>query len=117
MYADLLQIPLKRLFTVTNAMIILLVAGMASQGVGFLNSADLAPSWGDTVWDTWWLLKDTSIVGTMVHTLIGYTPRPTGIHIAVYLATLFAIVLAAPLWSLASDSVCQRRLPPPSRSL
>lgn len=32
MYAGLLQIPLKRLFAVTNALIILLAAGMASQG-------------------------------------------------------------------------------------
>jgi high-affinity iron transporter len=111
MYADLLQIPLKRLFTVTNAMIILLVAGMASQGVGFLNSADLAPSWGDTVWDTSWLLKDTSIVGKMLHTLIGYTPRPTGIQIAVYLATLFAIVLVARLVSRAGETVGRPRQP------
>jgi high-affinity iron transporter len=95
MYAGLLQIPLKRLFAVTNAMIVLLAAGMASQGMGFLISAGLVPSWGDTVWDTSWLLKETSIVGKMLHALVGYTARPAGIQIAAYLATLFVILFLA----------------------
>ncbi|CAN7496519.1 FTR1 family protein [Trinickia sp. LjRoot230] len=95
MYAGLLQIPLKRLFAVTNALIILLAAGMASQGVGYLVSAGLLPSWGDTVWDTSWLLKESSVVGKTLHTLIGYTARPAGIQIAAYLATLAVIVFLA----------------------
>lgn len=95
MYAGLLQIPLKRLFGITNALIILLAAGMASQGAGFLVSAGLLPSWGDTVWDTSWLLKETSIVGKMLHTLVGYTARPAGIQIVAYVATLVVIVFLA----------------------
>ncbi|AIO70351.1 FTR1 family iron permease [Burkholderia oklahomensis] len=95
MYAGLLQIPLKRLFSVTNALIVLLAAGMASQGVGFLVSAGWLPSWGDIVWDTSWLLKESSVVGKMLHTLVGYTARPAGIQIAAYVATLLVIVLLA----------------------
>ncbi|AOJ06151.1 FTR1 family iron permease [Burkholderia mayonis] len=95
MYAGLLQIPLKRLFSVTNALIVLLAAGMASQGVGFLVSAGWLPSWGDTVWDTSWLLKESSVVGKMLHTLVGYTARPAGIQIAAYVVTLLVIVLLA----------------------
>ena len=92
MYAGLLQIPLKRLFSVTNWLIVLLAAGMASQCVGFLLSAGLVPSWGDTIWDTSWLLKDSSLVGKALHALIGYTARPAGIQIVAYLATLATIV-------------------------
>ena len=95
MYAGLLQIPLKRLFGVTNGLIVLLAAGMASQGVGFLLAAGLVPSWGDTIWDTSWLLRETSIVGKMLHTLIGYTARPAGIQVVAYVATLVIIVLLA----------------------
>jgi high-affinity iron transporter len=95
MYAGLLQIPLKRLFGVTNGLIVLLAAGMASQGMGFLLAAGLVPSWGDTVWDTSWLLRETSIVGKMLHTLVGYTARPAGIQVVAYVATLVAIVLLA----------------------
>lgn len=95
MYAGLLQIPLQRLFSVTNALIVLLAAGMASQGTGFLVSAGWLPSWGDTVWDTSWLLKESSVVGKMLHTLVGYTARPAGIQIVAYVATLLVIVLLA----------------------
>lgn len=92
MYAGLLQIPLKRLFSVTNGLLVLLAAGMASQCVGFLLAAGLVPAWGDTIWDTSWLLRESSVVGKMLHTLIGYTARPAGIQIAAYLVTLVAIV-------------------------
>jgi len=92
MYFGLLQISTRRLFSVTNALIIMLAAGMASQGAGFLLAADLIPSWGNAVWDSSWLLSDTSIVGKMLHTLIGYTARPAGIQIVFYVATLVTIV-------------------------
>jgi high-affinity iron transporter len=109
MYAGLLQIPLKRLFAVTNAMIVLLAAGMASQGIGFLVSAGLVPSWGETVWDTSWLLKETSVIGKMLHTLVGYTARPAGIQITVYLATLMAILLLARLVGRPQEATRQPR--------
>ena len=93
MYYGLLRISTHRLFAVTNGLIILLAAGMASQGLGFLVAADLIPAWGDVIWDTSGVLSDSSIVGMTLHTLIGYTARPSGIQIAGYLATLAAIVL------------------------
>lgn len=92
MYAGLLQIPLKRLFSVTNGLLVLLAAGMASQCVGFLLAAGLVPAWGDTILDTSWLLRESSFFCKMLHTLIGYTARPAGIQIAAYLVTLVAIV-------------------------
>ncbi|BBP98133.1 transport-related membrane protein [Burkholderia sp. SFA1] len=92
MYAGLLQIPIKKLFAVTNALIVLLAAGMASQCVGFLISAGAAPTWGDVVWDSSWLLEETSIVGKMLHALVGYTARPAGSQIVAYFLTCCVIV-------------------------
>lgn len=92
MYYGLLRISPRRLFSVTNALIILLAAGMASQGAGFLVAADVLPALGDTVWDSSWLLADASVVGKMLHTLIGYTARPAGIQILFYLGTLGIIL-------------------------
>ena len=88
MYFGLLQIPVKRLFSVTNWLIMLLSAGMASQCAGYLLSAGLVPALGEQIWDTSWLLDETSIVGKMLHTLVGYTARPAGIQLIVYVATL-----------------------------
>lgn len=47
---------------------------------------------GKPVWDTSWLLDETSIVGKMLHTLFGYTARPSGIQIIVYMATLLGTI-------------------------
>lgn len=101
MYFGLLQVSAKRLFSVTNALVILLAAGMASQGAGFLVSADILPAWG-TVWDSSWLLSDSSIVGKMLRTLIGYTAQPAGIQVVFYLLTL-GVILTLSYWSKRTE--------------
>ena len=100
-YFGLLQVSAKRLFSVTNTLVILLAAGMASQGAGFLVSADILPAWG-TVWDSSWLLSDSSIVGKMLRTLIGYTAQPAGIQVVFYLLTL-GVILTLSYWSKRTE--------------
>jgi high-affinity iron transporter len=92
-YIGLLAIPTRHIFTVTTWLIALLAAGMAAQSVQFLNNAGFAGVMGGTVWDTSWLLSEGSITGKLMHTLIGYTERPTELQLAVYIATLFVMFL------------------------
>lgn len=87
-YRGLLHIPDRYLFGVTSVMIALLAAGMAAQAVVFLEQANLLTALDATVWDTSWLLSDASIVGRALHTLIGYTERPTAMQLAVYIGVL-----------------------------
>ena len=94
LYFGLLQINTRRLFSVTNGLILLLAAGMASQCAGFLIAADWLPAWGD-MWDTSWLLTDNSVVGKMLHALVGYTARPAGTQLIAYIGTLLLITLLA----------------------
>jgi high-affinity iron transporter len=91
LYFGLLRIPLKHLFTVTSWLILLLAAGMAAQGAAFLVQADVLPPLGDGVWDTSWLLTEHSILGQVLHALVGYVARPAGIQIVFYAATLLII--------------------------
>jgi high-affinity iron transporter len=42
----------------------------------------------NVVWDSGWILSDTSIPGRALHTLIGYTDQPTEMQLTVYLAIL-----------------------------
>jgi high-affinity iron transporter len=90
-YWGLVSIPTRQLFTVTNWLVLLLAAGLASQGAAFLMQANLLPSLGSNVWDTSFLLSDQSIAGKILHTLIGYTAQPAGAQIIFYLATLVVI--------------------------
>ena len=89
----LLAIPQRSSFSVTSWLIALLAAGMAASSVQFLNNAGFAEVLGNTVWDTSWILSEGSILGKLMHTLIGYTERPTELQLTVYIGTLFAMGL------------------------
>lgn len=90
-YFGLLAIPVRRLFAVTSWLILLLAAGMASQGAAFLMQANLLPALGNEVWNTSSILTENSMLGLLLHVLIGYSAQPSGIQVVFYLATLLVI--------------------------
>jgi len=92
-YFGLLAIPNRHIFSVTSWLIALLAAGMAAQAMQFLNSAGLVVALDRPLWDTSWLLSEKSIFGRLLHTLIGYTDRPTEMQLIVYIATLVGMFL------------------------
>ena len=91
LYAGLLRIPLRWFFTVTGMLVLLLAAGLASQAARFLIQADVLPSLATPLWDTSALLPQTSVAGTLLHSLVGYEARPAGMQIVFYLFVLIAI--------------------------
>jgi high-affinity iron transporter len=95
LYAGLLAIPLRRLFSVTTWLIALLAAGMAGQAAAILAGIDLIPSFGFELWDTSWLLPQDSILGRALHALAGYSDRPMGVQVAAYLVVLAVLVIGA----------------------
>jgi len=108
LYLGLLRIPSRHLFAVTSWMILLLAAGLASQGAFFLNQADLVPSLGNQIWDTSWLLTEDSVPGRVLHVLVGYVARPAGIQLVFWVATV-AMLLALMRWfSTASPRTVTR---------
>ncbi|MGH6850934.1 MAG: FTR1 family iron permease [Methylocella sp.] len=107
-YKGLAVIPPRHLFKVTSVLIAFMAAGMAAQSVAFLEQADIATRLGDAVWNTSSVLADTSIAGRVLHTLLGYTERPTELQLVVYLATLGTIFAAMKL--LAPPAEQNRKL-------
>ena len=91
LYLGLLRIPVRHFFGVTSWLILLLAAGLAAQAAGFLNQAGLLPSLGNGVWNTSHILSQQSIVGQLLHILVGYIARPSGIEIVFYVGTLLTI--------------------------
>ena len=57
----------------------------------FLEQADIATALGARIWDTSRFVTDDSIFGRVLHTLFGYTDRPTELQFVVYVATLAII--------------------------
>jgi high-affinity iron transporter len=99
-YWGLVAIPMRLLFRVTSWLVLLLAAGLASQGAAFLMQADLLPALGSNLWDTSFLLSDQSLAGRVLHTLIGYTAQPAGIQLVFYAATL--LVIGGLMWLVGS---------------
>ena len=92
LYFGLLAIPTRRLFSVTSGLITLLAAGLAAQAVAFLQQGGYVEILTSTVWDTSWLLPEDSLTGRLLHTLIGYTDRPSAAQLVVYLFTVALIL-------------------------
>src|SRR5690242_10488069 len=92
LYFGLLRIPLRYFFSVTNWMLVVLAAGLASSAAGFLIQANLLPEWGNQVWDTSWLLTNGSLVGQAMHVLTGYEARPAGMQLVFWIATFVLLV-------------------------
>ena len=97
LYAGLLRIPLRHFFGATNAMLVLLAAGLASTAARYLIQADLLPAWGNQLWDSSWLLGNGSVPGQTAHILVGYDAQPAGMQLVFYALTLLALWMGARL--------------------
>jgi len=91
LYRGLLSIPMRHFFNVTGWLVLLIAAGLAAQAASFLNQAGLLPSLGTGLWDSSGLLNQGSLTGQMLHVLVGYTARPSGIQLLFYAATLVTV--------------------------
>ena len=97
MFMGLMKIPVRWFFSVTSTLLLLLAAGLASQMARLLTQADILPALATPIWDTSALLHDTSVLGSVLHVLIGYEAHPSGMQILFYVATL-ALILLLTAW-------------------
>ncbi len=88
MYFGLLTIPAHRLFSVTSGLITLLAAGMAAQAALFLQNGGYINILSASIWNTSWLLPEDSVVGRLLHTLVGYSDAPDGAQVLAYIAAV-----------------------------
>jgi high-affinity iron transporter len=93
LYAGLLRIPTRHFFSITSWLILLLAAGLAAQAAGFLNQVGLLPALGNGVWNTSGILNQNSLLGQLLHILVGYIARPSGIEIVFYIITFLTILI------------------------
>jgi high-affinity iron transporter len=93
LYIGLLRIPVRHFFSITSWLILLLASGLAAQAAGFLNQVGLLPSLGNGVWNTSDILNQSSLLGQLLHILVGYIARPSGIQIVFYIGTFLTILI------------------------
>jgi high-affinity iron transporter len=94
----LARIPLHRVFAVTNALILLITAAVASQlarvmsQLGWLERFETS---AEPLWDTSTWLPNNSPLGSLLHALAGYDAQPGAAQLAFYLASLVLVSVAA----------------------
>jgi high-affinity iron transporter len=107
LYFGLSRIPVRRLFAVTNALIALLAAAIASQLAKALIQAGWLELGAVPLWDSTALLAPDSLPGTLLRALLGYDARPSGAQLVLYVGVLVSIYLGT-RWA-AARSVHPRR--------
>jgi high-affinity iron transporter len=79
---------IKLFFRYTNAFMILFAAGMVGLGIGEFNEIGWIPAIVTPLWNLGRLLPDQSLVGQILHTLVGYTSSPSLTQVIAYLGYL-----------------------------
>jgi len=108
LYLGIARIPTGRLFQVSGWLILLLTAGLASQATSYLVQADMLPALGYAVWDSSFLLSEHSVVGHVMHILVGYVDHPMGIQLLVYGLTIGALLTAMSIMNQSSARAVAR---------
>jgi len=93
MYRGLLAIPAHRLFAATTGLITLLAAGLGAQAAAYLQSAGVITVLTTPLWDTSAILSDTTTLGRLLKTIVGYTDRPDGLQLIVWAAIVVMMVV------------------------
>jgi high-affinity iron transporter len=92
LFAGLSRIPLKRLFSISSAIILFIASGMLARAAEFLVQAGYLPAVVPRVWDSSAILSGNGIVGRSLGALVGYTPAPSLMQVLVW-AGSFAVIL------------------------
>jgi len=93
LYVGLVRVPVRWFFSVTAGLVLLVAAGMAGQMAHFLEQGDILPPLVNPIWDSSAFLSNQSTLGTLLHALIGYDDRPSGMQTIFYFAALVFIGL------------------------
>ena len=92
-YLGLIAIPLRYLFGVMTALIILLAAGLAAQAMRFLAQGGWLNEGVTPLWDTSSLLSEASLPRRVAHVLFGYSSQPSASELAAYVAVIAVMLV------------------------
>jgi high-affinity iron transporter len=93
-YYGAARLPLKQFFLVSGIAVIVLAAGLLSNGLNALQEAAIVKDLGSRPWDSESTLSMTSTLGKFLHTVLGYEAAPAMAQIVLYWGYV-AVILGA----------------------
>jgi high-affinity iron transporter len=94
LFATSLRFDLRRFFQISNALLLLLAAGLVAKGVGEFSEAGWLAPIIDPLWNTSAWLPETSGWGAMLKSLFGYNSTPSFAQAFAYAAFLLCVGLS-----------------------
>lgn len=94
LYHSLVGLTFRKFVSVTSYLLILIGAGLLANAVHELNHAEVLPTLIDHVWDTGFAVKDSSIVGGLLSSILGYNQDPSLSEVLAYLGYLVGAGIA-----------------------
>lgn len=105
-YSGLVAISPKYLFRVTFILLTFIAAGMAAEAVSIMTAMGIITVGLDTLWDSTWLVSNTSLIGKLLGVLVGYTANPSSAQVVSYILTLL-VLYALNYYSTNSKNIKQ----------
>jgi len=99
LYRGLGKIQPRRLFLVTNGLILLLAGSLASQLAKTLSQAGWVSTLDERAWDISSLMPDDTLLGMALHGVMGYEASPSQLQLLFYLSAILLISVSAKLVS------------------
>jgi high-affinity iron transporter len=88
------KLNLGKFFTVIGVLLMVFAAGLLADAVEDLQQLGWLPVLNQTMWHSGRLLSESSALGDVAHTFLGYSDAPTPLQLLVYLGYLAIVVTA-----------------------
>lgn len=98
LYYGAARLPLKQFFLISGIVVILLAAGLLSNGLTELYHARVITNLGEHAWDTDAWIPMTSTLGKFLHTVLGYDSSPTSGQLGAYWIYTIVVLAAYVFW-------------------
>jgi high-affinity iron transporter len=97
LYSSTRKLDIRPFFDVTSVLLLLFAAGLFAHGLHEFAEAGLLPSLVEEVWNTKNILSDTSVLGSILRSLVGYNDNPSLLEVVGYLG-YWVVVLTSIRW-------------------
>lgn len=92
LYFGMLKVFGRYFFTITTWMLVFLAAGITAQAIGFWTNAEFIAPLANPIWDSSFIISQSSMVGKFLHIFLGYIARPSEMQIIGYGSNLLILV-------------------------
>jgi high-affinity iron transporter len=97
-HAGMTNLSVRAFFNVTSALLLIFAAGLFAHGIHELQEAGWIPIIVERVWNLKPILDDSSLVGSMLRTLVGYNDDPSLLEVIGYVMYWVVVVISVRWW-------------------